>query len=62
MSPALGNDATALWKALGRAPEGVDTLAGRTGLSATRALVALSSLEIEGWAVQSAGARFARKT
>ena len=62
MSPALGNDATALWEALGRAPEGVDTLAGRTGLSATRALVALSSLEIEGWAVQSAGARFARKT
>ena len=62
MSPALGNDATALWEALGRAPEGVDTLAGRTGLSATRALVALSSLEIEGWVEQSAGARFARKT
>lgn len=59
--PALGNDASTLWDALGRAPEGVDTLAGRTGLSATRALVALSSLEIEGWVVQSAGARFARK-
>ena len=62
MGPAPGTDAAALWEALSPAPEGVDALAGRTGLSATRTLVALSSLEIEGWVVQSAGARFARKT
>ena len=61
LGPAPGTDAAALWEALSRAPEGVDALAGRTGLSATRTLVALSSLEIEGWVVQSAGARFARK-
>lgn len=40
----------------------VDFLTGRTWLLATRMLVALSSLEIEGWVVQSAGARFALKS
>ena len=60
--PAPGTDAAALWEELSPAPEGVDALAGRTGLSAIRTLVALSSLELEGWVVQSAGARFARKT
>lgn len=61
--PVPGTDAAALWDALSPVPEGVDGgLAGRTWLSAMRTLVALSSLEIEGWVVLSAGSRFVRKT
>ena len=52
MGPALGTEAAALWEELSRASEGLDALAGRTWLSATRTLVALSSLEKEGWVVQ----------
>ncbi|MSR37178.1 MAG: DNA-protecting protein DprA [Gemmatimonadetes bacterium] len=62
LGPAPDTDAAALWEALSPAPEGVDALASRTGLPPRRALAALSSLELEGWAVQSAGARFARRT
>lgn len=62
LGPAPGTDAAGLWAALSPAPKGVDALALKTGLPAPRALVALSSLEIEGWAVQSAGARFARRS
>ncbi|GEM_PF-5133345 len=40
----------------------MDFLTGRTWLSATRTFVAVSSLEIEGWGVQSVGARFALKS
>lgn len=58
--PALGTDAAMLWEVLSPAPADVDALARRTGLPARRALVALSTLEIEGWVVQSPGARFAR--
>ena len=61
VGPAPGTDAAALWEILSPAPEDVDALARRTGLPARRALVALSALEIEGLAVQSSGARFARR-
>ena len=60
LGPAPGTDAATLWEVLSPAPEDVDALARRTGLPARRALVALSTLEIDGWAVQSPGARFAR--
>ncbi len=61
VAPPRGTDLATLWDALGAAPLGVDELSGRTGFSAPRALAALSQLEVEGWAVQTAGARFARR-
>jgi DNA processing protein len=56
-----GTDASAVWAALDAGPAGVDEVAARSGLSARRALAALSLLELDGWAVQSGGARFARR-
>jgi len=57
----VGADASAVWAALEAEPVGVDQVAARSGLSARRALAALSLLELDGWAVQSGGARFARR-
>jgi DNA processing protein len=60
-TPRAGTDQATIWDALPGAPVGVDELAGRVGMPARRALAALSRLELEGWAVQSAGGRFARR-
>ena len=60
-APPPGSDGASLWQVLRGAPLGVDELAARTGLPTPRALAALSLLELEGWAVQSAGVRFARR-
>jgi DNA processing protein len=60
-SAPTGADAAAVWAALDAAPLDVDAVAARSGLSARRALTALSLLELDGWAVQSGGARFARR-
>jgi DNA processing protein len=62
-SPAApsGPDASAVWAALDARPAGIDEVAARCGLTARRALAALSLLELDGWAVQSGGARFARR-
>jgi DNA processing protein len=54
-------DAAAVWEALHGAPADVDEVAARSGLPARRALAALSLLELDGWAVQSGGGRFARR-
>jgi DNA processing protein len=58
--PPPGSDGAAVWAVMGGGPVAVDELAGRAGLSSPRALAALSLLELEGWAVQSPGGRFAR--
>lgn len=62
LGPPPGTDAAALWDALEGSPTGVDELVARSGLTARRVLAALSLLELEGIAVQSSGARFARRT
>lgn len=59
-APGVGDSAT-VWAALDAHPLPVDEIAGRTSLPAGRALAALSLLELEGWAVRSAGGRFARR-
>ena len=59
-APADG-DAAAVWAALDGAPSALDDVAARSGLSARRTLAALSLLELDGWAVQAGGARYARR-
>jgi DNA processing protein len=60
-TPPAGTDQATVWEALAGSPVGVDELADSVGMPARRALAALSLLELEGWAVQSAGGRFARR-
>jgi predicted Rossmann fold nucleotide-binding protein DprA/Smf involved in DNA uptake len=59
--PAPAGDGAVVWVALASAPLALDELASRTGLPFGRALAALSLLELDGWAVQAAGGRFARR-
>lgn len=59
--PVATGDAAAVLSALEHTPAGVDDVAARSGLEARRALVALSLLELDGWAIQCGGARFARR-
>lgn len=61
-TPKAGTDGAALWDLLDLTPVGVDELARMSGLPPRRTLAALSQLEIEGWAMQSAGARFKRRS
>ena len=60
-SPSADGDGAALWSALDVTPLGLDELSARSGLPSGRALAALALLELDGWAVQSAGGRFARR-
>ena len=58
--PELGRDALLVWDGLADQPGHVDELARRAGLPAPRTLVALSLLEVSGWARQQPGMRFTR--
>ena len=58
--PELGEDALRVWGGLGEAPGHVDEVARKAGLTTRRALVALSLLEVGGWARQEPGMRFTR--
>lgn len=57
-----GGEHGALWRVLSYAPRSVDELAGRAGMPVARALASLSHLEIDGFAVQCSGGRFARRS
>jgi DNA processing protein len=56
----VGPDALRVWNALAEAPRHVDELARAAELAPSRALAALSRLEVGGWIRQEPGARFAR--
>jgi len=49
-----------LWSALAAEPVHIDRIAGIAGVDTPRALVGLTRLEVQGWATQSPGMRFAR--
>jgi DNA processing protein len=56
----LGTGVAGLWTALTESPTHVDQVADRAGVQVERALALLSTLELEGLAVQRPGMRFAR--
>jgi len=58
--PDLGDDALKVWEVLEEGPGHVDDVARRVGLGTRRTLVALTLLEVGGWARQEPGMRFLR--
>jgi DNA processing protein len=58
----VGTEALRVWDALAEAPRHVDELARSAGMETGATLVALSLLELGGWARQQPGARFVRAT
>ena len=58
----MGLDGAAgrVWRALNERPAAIDDLARRAALDASGALAALTTLELDGWAVQEPGMRFRR--